>query len=219
MLKDVLHRIEERLSALGISATAASRQAGLSEDAIRNIRRAVEKDDRQGVSTSTLEALAPILQTSVAWLVEGVGPETEAMVPVIGSVGADPEGRLLFSNGDSPGYMAPIPPGGSQASRGLFVRGHSMRGLADDGALIYFEDQHAPPTPDMLGSPCVVETEDGEVLLKKLLKGSGPGLYDLESLNGPTLRDKRVLWAAELTAIYPPRAAQRIVRHVSERSD
>jgi hypothetical protein len=40
MLRDVLKRIEARLDALDMTATAASRAAGLSEDAIRNIRRA-----------------------------------------------------------------------------------------------------------------------------------------------------------------------------------
>jgi hypothetical protein len=218
MLRDVLARIEERLTAVGLTATGASRKAGLSEDAIRNIRRAVARDEPQGVSTKTIDALAPVLETTPAWLIEGVGPDADPMVPVIGSVGADPEGRILFSTGDDPGYRAPIPPGGTGNAKGLFVRGHSMRGLAEDGGLIYFEDQRVPPTPDMLTYPCVVETEDGEVLVKRLLRGSGPGLYDLESLNGPLLRDKRLRWAAEITAVLPPRQTQRVVRHVSEMS-
>jgi hypothetical protein len=60
-----------------------------------------------------------------------------------------------------------------------------MRGVADDGALIYFEDQRTPPTPDMLGHVVVVETDTDEVLVKRLLRGSRPGLYDLESVAGP----------------------------------
>jgi len=87
-----------------------------------------------------------------------------------------------------------------------------MHGLADDGALIYFEDQRTPPTPDMLGHVIVVETETDEVLVKRLLRGSAPGLYDLESIAGPTRRDARLRWAAHITAIIPPFQARRIIR-------
>lgn len=216
MLKDVLARIEQRLSAIGLSASAASRMAGLSEDAIRNIRRAVEKDDRQGVSTGTIQALAPILQTTSAWLIDGTGAETGDLVPIIGRVGADNEGSVIYSTGQETGDMAPPPPGGSADSVALEVCGHSMRGWADDGSLIYFESQRTPPTPDMLGVPCIVETEDGRVLLKRLLRGSRLGVYDLESLNGPTLEDVALVWAAEITAIIPPKQARRIIRRAGE---
>ncbi len=72
MLKDVLQRIEERLDAVGLTAAAASRKAGLSVDAIRNIRRKVEAgDEGASVNASTLQALAPVLQTTVAYLAGG----------------------------------------------------------------------------------------------------------------------------------------------------
>lgn len=217
MLRDVLSRIEMRLSALDLSATAASRKAGLSEDAIRNLRRAVEKDDRQGISTATLTALAPVLETTASWLLEGREAGEPAYVPIIGRVGADPEGTILFSYGQGTGEEAQVPPGGTLKARALLVKGHSMKGYADDGALIFFEDQRTPPTPDMLQQPCVVETEEGEVLVKRLLKGTAKGLYDLESINGPTLEDKRLKWAAEIIAVIPPRQAARIRRDVTER--
>ena len=74
MLKDVLDRIEARLKALGMSATAASREAGLSLDAIRNMRRKVQAGDiNAGVSSRTIDALAPVLQTSASWLLTGEG--------------------------------------------------------------------------------------------------------------------------------------------------
>ena len=87
-----------------------------------------------------------------------------------------------------------------------------MRGVADDGALIYFEDQRTPPSPDMLGHVVVVETDTDEVLVKRLLRGSKPGLYDLESVAGPVRQDARLRWAAHITAIIPPFQARRIIR-------
>lgn len=68
MLSEIVARVEQRLKALGITAAAASLRAGLSRDAIRNMQRAAKDDARQGVSTNTLVALAPVLETTVSWL-------------------------------------------------------------------------------------------------------------------------------------------------------
>jgi len=150
------------------------------------------------------------------WLYDASGPMLAAaasgLVPVIGHVGANPEGTVLFALGHDPAELAPIPPGGTEHARALKVIGHSMRGVADDGALIYFEDQRTPPTPDMLGHVVVVETDTDEVLVKRLLRGSRPGLFDLESVAGPMRQDARLRWAAHITAIIPPFQARRIIR-------
>jgi transcriptional regulator with XRE-family HTH domain len=74
-LQQIYARIERRLQALGMSANAASK-AAKKPDAIRNIKRAIDSGGRQGVSTSTLAALARVLKTTQAWLTDGTGPET-----------------------------------------------------------------------------------------------------------------------------------------------
>ncbi|CAN7283817.1 hypothetical protein LJR164_001402 [Phenylobacterium sp. LjRoot164] len=149
------------------------------------------------------------------WLYDAAGPMrstgSEGLAPIIGRVGANPEGDVLLATGQGSGELAPIPPGGTEKAVALRVSGHSMRGLADDGALIYFEDQRSSPSLDMLGHVVVVETDTDEVLVKRLLRGSGPGLYDLESLAGPTRHDARLRWAAHITAIIPPFQARRII--------
>jgi transcriptional regulator with XRE-family HTH domain len=151
------------------------------------------------------------------WLYDdAAGPMRAAVdpgfVPIIGRVGANPDGSVLFATGQDPTDLAPIPPGGTDKAAALLVVGHSMRGVADDGALIYFEDQRTPPTPDMLGHVIVVELDTEEVLVKRLLRGSRPGVYDLESVAGPTRQDARLRWAAHITAIIPPYQARRIIR-------
>jgi hypothetical protein len=55
------------------------------------------------------------------------------------------------------------------------------------------------------------------LLLKRLLKGSRPNLYDLESYIGPTISDVRLVWAAEPTAIIPAKQARKIIRRAGER--
>jgi DNA-binding XRE family transcriptional regulator len=154
------------------------------------------------------------------WLYDETGPVQpggEPMVRIIGRVGADTEGAVIHTTGQEGFDMAPIPPGGSSAAVALEVTGHSMRAVAEDGSLIYFEDQRNPPTPDMLGYYCIVETEDGRVLFKRLLRGSEAGLYVLESQVGPPIEDVRLRWAAEPTAIIPPKQARRIIRRAGER--
>ena len=58
----------------------------------------------------------------------------------------------------------------------------------------------------------VVEIDTDEVLVKRLLRGSRAGRYDLESVAGPTRHDARIRWAAHITAIIPPYQARRIIR-------
>lgn len=162
---------------------------------------------------------AAAFAVSAEWLYDAAGsarpPGGEGFVSVIGHVGANPEGLVLFALGQDLGELVPIPPGGTDQARALKVVGHSMRGVADDGALIYFEDQRTPPSPDMLGHVVVVELDTEEVLVKRLLRGSKPGLYDLESLAGPTRQDARLRWAAHITAIIPPFQARRIIRNAA----
>lgn len=155
-----------------------------------------------------------------AWLYDGAPPRTEdeellpspRLTRIVGRVGADAEGMVLFATGQEAGDLVPLPPGGTDRAVALRVAGHSMRGLVDDGGLIYFEDQRTPPTPDMLGQVVVVETDSDEVLVKRLLRGSRAGRYDLESIVGPTRHDCRLRWAAHITAIIPPFQARRIIR-------
>lgn len=150
------------------------------------------------------------------WLYDAAGPMRPTAEPgfvrIVGRVGANPEGAVLFATGQETTDLAPIPPGGTDKAAALLVVGHSMRGVADDGALIYFEDQRTPPTPDMLGHVVVVEVDTDEVLVKRLLRGSRAGRFDLESVAGPTRHDARIRWAAHITAIIPPYQARRIIR-------
>lgn len=139
-----------------------------------------------------------------------------ALVRIIGRVGANPDDQIVMTSAQESYDYVPLPPGGTTDSVALEVHGHSMRGFADDGSLIYFEIQRTPPSEDMLGNIVIVETLDGRVLLKRLLRGSERGLFDLESANGPTLHDVRLAWAAEPTAIIPPKQARKIIRRGGE---
>jgi transcriptional regulator with XRE-family HTH domain len=85
-LSDILQRIESRLVALGLSASEASKLAG-KPGVIRNIRRGAKDrgGNRQGVTTTTLAALAPVLQTTESWLLTGQGASGEEIAAEAGS--------------------------------------------------------------------------------------------------------------------------------------
>jgi hypothetical protein len=67
----------------------------------------------------------------------------------------------------------------------------------------------------MLGQVVVVETEDNQVLVKRLLRGERRGLYDLESIGSELLQNKRLRWAAHIQAIVPPYRARQIIRKLA----
>lgn len=135
-----------------------------------------------------------------------------AMVPIVGRVGADPSGAILYADGQGTGDMAVLPPGADMSCVAVEVAGHSMGLRAPDGSLIFYADRRDPPQEDMLGHLVIVGLPTGEVLLKRLLRGAGPGLFDLESVVGDIRQNERVEWAAHIMSIVPPYQAQKIIR-------
>lgn len=153
------------------------------------------------------------LGTTPEWILYGRGREApaEPLVPIVGFVGADSEGRVIFSTGQGTGDMVPLLRPGEEDAVALEVRGSSMGDLAPEGSLIYFKEQRTPPAPSMLGQFVVAELETGEIVVKRLLKGSAPGLFDLWSVSGPLREDVSIVWAAHIKAIIPPYEARQIV--------
>jgi transcriptional regulator with XRE-family HTH domain len=191
-------------------------------DALKTTHASLSRIERglQPYSQPMLQGLADLMAVDPADL---LGPPDAAgraagrgLVRIIGQVGADASGSVIMTTAHDSWDMAPPPPGATSRAVALDVRGDSMHTFAENGALIYFEDQRAPLDPELIGVPCVVETEDGRVLVKRPKRGSQPGLYDLESDFGPVMKDVRLAWAAEVIAVIPPRQARRIIVKASD---
>ncbi len=204
MLKAVVARVHQRLDALGKSARAASLEAGLSEDAIRNMERAVKNDARSGASTKTLTALAPVLETTVAWLMEGAGDEvveaTTDSVPVVGYVSAGAV-AVLYDAGQGPFDMVPAPEGSTSQTVAAEIRGDSL-GPIFDTWLVYWDDVRSPVTSDLIGELCVIGLPDGRIVVKKLRQASNGLFHLISNLEGPML-DQEILWAAKVKRMTP----------------
>jgi SOS-response transcriptional repressor LexA len=198
-LEDVLNRIESRLKALGLSAHGAS-LAAKKPDAIRNLQRAVRSGDRRGITTETLAALAPVLQTSAAWLLEGVG-DARVQVPVVGRIGAGSEIRPEFEQTPPEGlYEIEVPFPVREDAIAFEVEGESMWPRYDPGDVVICWRQGIDPET-LIGREAAVRTSDGKRYLKRLRRGALPGTFDLESHNAEPIRGAPLEWAAGIQAV------------------
>ena len=134
-LEEVLARIEERLAALDMNPTEASRLAG-KPDSIRNFRRAVASGKPGGMNTTTLAALAPVLRTTPEWLTNGGG---NPPIPLLSWVAASKLAEFgEVKDGDDIEYIPNIDlgPGNWICLR---VVGDSMDRIAPDGSKIFID--------------------------------------------------------------------------------
>lgn len=213
-LKDILDRVEARLSALGLSADGASKRAG-KPDAIRNMRRAV-KTGRGGPTAETVAALAPVLETTAAWLIEGAADDLRSedvaaslasprpavrTVPVKGYVGAGAEAHFYaISNEDFEEVEAP--PGATDRTIAVEIRGKSFGPLMDTW-LVFYDDIRSPVTDDLIGRVCVVGLSDDRILIKKIVRNRDGGFDLLSNSHEEPIRDVSIEWAAKVTDMRP----------------
>jgi hypothetical protein len=200
-LEDVLARVESRLRVLGLSAHAAS-LAAKKPDAIRNLRRAVKNGDRRGITTETLVALAPVLKTTAAWLLEGMGdPAAGNLGKVVGRIGAGAEILPEFEQIPADGlFEISVPFTIPEDSIAFEVEGESMWPRYDSGDVIICR-RHNEDVEAVVGREAAVRTRDGRRYLKRVRRGATAGTYDLESHNAAPIRGVEIAWAAAIQAV------------------
>ena len=202
-LKDVLVRIESRLRALSLSAHAAS-LAAKKPDAIRNLRRAVSNGDRRGVTTETLNALAPVLETTASWLLEGVDARPmQSTMRVVGRVGAGAEIMPEIEQIPPEGlFEVDLPLPLPEASIAFAVEGDSMWPRYNAGDVVICQEREHD-LQAIAGHEAAVRTGDGKRYLKTVRRGAVGGTFDLESHNAPPIRNVTIEWAAPILMILP----------------
>lgn len=170
----------------------------------------LERGERK-LSTDFLDRFARVFDVPITELVAQVVDIGEN-VPIVGLAGAGPDGSVLFSHTDGEFGFGPSSPNSSGATVALEVRGDSMRGIASEGWLVYYDEEQNPPREDMIGELCVVGLEDDRVLVKVLQPGRDVGLFDLESFNAAVMRDVPVRWASLVTSIIPRKPARQLIK-------
>ncbi len=113
------------------------------------------------------------------------GDTDSRMAKVVGLVGA---GATIAAVEQPPFRYVEVPASWSDAVA-LQVSGLSCYPIYDDGDDIVIRGEQRLIDEEILGKMCVVETSDGIGMVKRVRRGSAPGLYTLESTNAPTIED------------------------------
>jgi len=136
-------------------------------------------------------------------LKEKLPPDGYRRVRVIGFVGA---GAAVYAfenlglNADQPTVDVPAD---AQGNAALTVKGDSLYPDAEEGWSVVYIGGKTTDEKEIVGRLCVVQLEDGRMLVKKVQPGSKRRLYNLISTNAPIMEDQRLAWAARVTAIIP----------------
>jgi len=198
-LEGVLARIESRLKAVGLSAHAASLEAGR-PDAIRNLKRAVNTHDRRGVTTETLLALAPVLKTTAAWLLDG-DQTSRNVVPVLGRIGTGAEIQPEFEQVPPQGlYDIEVPFCLPEYAIAMQVEGNDLWPRYELGDVIICW-RKGNIIQEVVGWEAVVKTASGKRYLKRIQQGAASGTFDLESHNTSPIRGVKIDEAWEIKGV------------------
>lgn len=152
------------------------------------------------------QKLADFIDQPVLEVAKRAGMDLRVAIPTVtvaNRVGAGQ--RIANVDPDSPGGGRRVPcPLHIDPSKvvAVEVSGESMWPMQDRWLLFYTRD-HLGVTTDELGKLCVVETENEEVFVKMLRRGSKKGTFTLHSWSADPIEDVVVRWAARVLAIIP----------------
>lgn len=167
--------IEQLAERVGLSVSYVSRL----EKGVRNL------------AVKHIDLFAAAFNVPRERLLSTVRPQEVSVVGVIGAGGKIDTSSAQISDSE-PLYKVSAPIDVPDGALAFQVVGDSMWPKYDDGDVVIcsmFSDY-----PDgVLGFPAAVETEDHSRYLKRVLIGSQPGLYHLESYNAPLMPDVHVV--------------------------
>ena len=142
--------------------------------------------------------------TTPKWLLYGKGdypvpPDVRKSVRLVGYVGAGSIAHF-YEGYDDPNETVDAPDGITTTTVAAEIRGNSL-GPTFDKALVFYDDIHTPPTPELIKKLCVVGLDNGQVLIKQLLTGTLPGHYHLLSNTDGVIENALVRWAARVKTV------------------
>jgi phage repressor protein C with HTH and peptisase S24 domain len=201
--------MKENLEAMGHGSKSRLAMAlNVKPDAVtRMLNTSVDQKEVRAIKAHELSAMVRFFGKELP----GTTPTTIQYVPIMGFVGASPDGLVSYAMGDGNFGEIEAPKDASPTTQALEVRGNSMYGLVNDGYIIFYEDREAP-SEKHLGNLCVCFLEDDRVLVKIPQRGSKGDLFHLESVNAPMMHDVPVKDFAIVTDIKTKYAAQKFAR-------
>lgn len=188
------NRISELRRRAGMSQSDLAERIGTTLSMIGKI----ERGDRN-LNNRWLSDIAAALHCAPADLIG-----TDSTIPVVGYVGA---GAAVLPFDDYPpgDGMDAIERPSFITGRAVAVevRGDSLLPVAEEGWRLVYTGEQAFLEEEVLNKLCVVQLEDGRVLVKRVTLGTAPQHYHLISTNAPMIPDVRIVWASPVKAIIP----------------
>lgn len=148
-----------------------------------------------------IRALADLFRCTTDYL---LGSDTlhvnPRITPVVGYVGAGGVNIPFddYAHGDGMEEVE-TPPGLNETTVAVKVTGDSMYPAYEDGDIIfYIRNGIDVDENECIGRQCIIKVSEGPIYIKRLSRGSSPGLFHLESHNAPPMHDKTIEWAARV---------------------
>ena len=146
----------------------------------------------------------------LALQVQVIQPEqsTNTRAPIMGRVGAGAEIMVEHEQAPADGYdLVELPFAFIEPVIAFEVAGDSMLPVYEPGEVIVCLRDQVRSTESYLGKRVVVRTVGGRRFIKRLMRGSRRGLYNLDSWNARTIEDVRLEWVGEIVAAVPNRGS------------
>jgi phage repressor protein C with HTH and peptisase S24 domain len=156
------------------------------------------------IDADTAARLGKLFGVKPEWLLYGDG-EAEVgyfAVPVVGLIGAGGSIETMSEQIDAstPLYEIEVPFQLPPDALALEIRGDSMYPRYDNGDVIICR-KTGDDVDIFIGKEAAVATEGGSRYLKRVMRGTRPGLFDLESHNAPLMRDQKLIWISPVNTV------------------
>ncbi len=184
----------------GLTVAAICRASGVPESTIRSYI----KGKASSLKGTTQALIADAYGVSTADLFGD--SQSDGTLDVVGRIGPGGDASSVHRDGEAAVYRAELYPAqvAPEDLVGFEIDGFSMP-PAGPGWIIVFR-RKAPPPESLVGTPCMVNLDDGRRLFRRLRRGYSAGKWNLESWDGsPLIEDVEVLEALPLVAVIPPR--------------
>lgn len=185
-----------RKSVTTINQTELGNLMGVKQSTISRWEAGIDEPEHNHI-----RALADLFKCSTDYL---LGTESTLApfktTPVVGYVGAGGVNIPFddYAHGDGMDEVE-TPPGLNDKAVAVKVSGDSMYPAYEDGDIIFYVRNGVDIDENQcIGKQCIIKVTDGPIYIKRLSRGSAPGLYHLESHNAPPMHDITIEWAARV---------------------
>lgn len=119
------------------------------------------------------------------------------VAPLVGRVSAGAAIEFFDDHEKGAGHNdEALPPGMGPDTVAVRVQGNSMLPDYRDGDLLFYDTIYEAIPEHFVGRELIIRLATGETLVKKLLRGSRPGLWTLDSYNAELIQDVVIEWVA-----------------------